>query len=169
MPATGRKAKLKSPLVVVCSGGQIVRTANRRWALPIVMWFKVTYSLIDMYLWRPQEAPISVPYPPGEGETTLWMRSFSNTNINPELCCSAVLERNVRPEVVADVSVFVERSAPARRPPVVKLPYRLSFSAVIDEAGRIPEKYSVPLDIMPRSFQASAMRCCDDLPKLQYH
>jgi hypothetical protein len=42
---------------------------------------------------------------------------------------------------------------PKDEPPAISLPYQLSHNVVIDEAGRIPEKWSVPLKIMPRRFQ----------------
>jgi len=117
------------------------------------MWFKLTYSLASMYLMRPQDAPVSVPYPADEGEVTLWMRTFDTGNIPPQLCCSAILERSLRPKMEIMFQSLSDGVLPQDDPPTVELPYQLSHDAVIDASGRLPSKWAVPLKIMPQSFQ----------------
>lgn len=116
------------------------------------IWFKLTYSLSGMHLRRSDEAPVSVPFPSGEGEITLWVRTVEKHP--PQLCCDAVLLRRLKPDVAEMFKSLEAGILPQDSPPVVKLPHRISLDAEIDADGRIPEKWGIELAILPRKFQA---------------
>lgn len=61
---------------------------------------------------------------------------------------------------------LANRILPQDKPPVVELPHRLSFEAVIERDGRIPEKWAIPLAIMPRKFQQYSRRIHSELAEL---
>ncbi len=113
------------------------------------MWFKLTYSLMGMHLSLEGDAPSRISLSSEEGEIVFWMRTFDQQNIPAELCCDAVLKRNLRPEVEDMFNSLVKGVLPQDTPPVVELP----FNSFVDANGSIREKYVVPLSIMPRSFQ----------------
>ena len=85
------------------------------------MWFKVSYSLVGMYLTRPQDAPVTFSDPFSKGQITLWMRTFDKENIPPELCCSAILERNLRSEAETMFQSLSDGVLPQDDPPTVEL------------------------------------------------
>ena len=119
------------------------------------MWFKLTYSLAGMYLLRPDDAPVSVSLPADEGEITLRMRTFEQKEIHTELCCDAVLNRNLKMDIKDMFDHLAKRILPQDTPPVITLPYKLSFDeVVVDTDGNIAKNWALPLEIMPRRFQS---------------
>jgi hypothetical protein len=118
------------------------------------MWFKRTYSLPSMHLQRPDQAPVHFADCAGTGrELLLWVKPPEKQPGQSQLCCDALLERNLGPDLQGMFELIGKRILPQDAPPVVTLPHKLSFDAVIDSEGRIPEKWAIPVEIMPRKFQ----------------
>jgi hypothetical protein len=130
------------------------------------MWFKLTYSLQDMYLRHSTDAPMQFEDSATKGELILWIRAFDDKSIRPQLCCDALLERSVTPHLGGMFDLLAKRILPQDVPPLIELPHQLSFKAVIDTDGRIPDNWAVPLEIMPRRFQEFGSRIHHELADL---
>lgn len=131
------------------------------------MWFKLTYSLRDTSLLRKDNSSVSFPLPSGKkGKILLWNKTFENSSYNTQLCCSALIQIKLKPNLESMFTSLLEGILPQDEPPVVELPYKLGFNVAIDEMGKIPEKYAIPLDIMPRAFQSRSKEIRNELSNL---
>jgi hypothetical protein len=59
------------------------------------------------------------------------------------------MERKVKQAVLDMFEKLANGQLSQDNPPVVTLPYSLSFEETIDEQGHIPENWGVPLNILP--------------------
>ncbi len=94
------------------------------------VWFKLTYSLAGMFPARPIDAPVSVPLPPdGNGEIVVWLRTFEKQRgISPQLCCDALIKRQIKPDVAQMFESLSTRVLPRDESTKIELPYHLACS-----------------------------------------
>ena len=90
------------------------------------------------------------------GEIRMFMREFpTEMNIKPQLCIEATVEKQPTTQLQNMFSEYENGFLPIDDPTVVDLPYRLSLGdeEAINADRRIPERWVIPLKIMPRAFQ----------------
>lgn len=115
------------------------------------MWFKLTYSLADMFIQRPGPEPETVIDLGEDREIKFW--TFEDKNIRPHLCCDAVLRRALNAETLSIFESLSKRILPEESRSKVMLPYLEAGDEVIDANGNIRPNRWVSLKLMPARFQ----------------
>jgi len=81
------------------------------------MWFKLTFSLQGIYVWRFESTRWMAPLPSAEGNITLWNRAFAKEkNIPAQLCCTAQLNRALKPDIASMFASLSNRTLPPDKP-----------------------------------------------------